>query len=102
MESLNAVASAAVAAGASHFSARVLFLKPPTREVFIALVEKNFPALARCYREAYAHEAYLKGAYPESIRRRVEQIRAAYRLPNREAKRDLSAFEPQLPLLRFE
>jgi DNA repair photolyase len=78
--SLGAVAKAARDAGAKHFWAGVLFLRPASRGVFFAFLEKNFPHLARRYRERYDDEIYLRGAYPEMIRERVYKIRERYGL----------------------
>jgi DNA repair photolyase len=78
--SLGAVAKAARDAGAKHFWAGVLFLRPASRGVFFAFLEKHFPHLVRRYRERYDDAVYLKGAYPEMIRERVHKIRELYGL----------------------
>ncbi len=78
--SIDAVAHAAARAGARKFWWNVLFLKPCSKRVFLPFVEERFPALARRYRERYASSAYLRGAYPEMIRERVERIQRRYGL----------------------
>lgn len=78
--SLGAVAKAAKDAGARHLWANVLFLRPASRGVFFAFLEKHFPHLVRRYRERYQDEIYLRGAYPELIRERVHKIREFYGL----------------------
>jgi DNA repair photolyase len=78
--SLGAVAKAAKDAGAKYLWANVLFLRPASRGVFFAFLEKNFPQLIRRYRERYDDEIYLRGAYPELIRERVHRIRERYGL----------------------
>jgi DNA repair photolyase len=78
--SLGAVAKAAKDAGAKYLWANVLFLRPASRGVFFAFLEKNFPQLIRRYRERYDDEIYLRGAYPEVIRERVHKIRERYGL----------------------
>jgi len=77
---MGAVAKAARDAGATHFWAGVLFLRPASRGVFFAFLEKHFPHLVRRYRERYEDAIYLKGAYPEMIRERVHKLRDLYGL----------------------
>ncbi len=81
--SLGAVAKAAKDAGAGHFGANALFLRPASRGVFFASLEKHFPHLVRRYKERYQDGIYLKGAYPELIRERVCRIRELYGLDSR-------------------
>lgn len=81
--SLRAVAKAAKDAGAGHFGAHALFLRPASRGVFFAALEKSFPHLVRRYRERYQDGIYLKGAYPEMLRERVCKIRDLYGLESR-------------------
>jgi len=78
--SLNALAQAASAAGAQRLWANVLFLKPCARQVFLPFLEQHYPQLVRKYRERFQHTAFLSGAYPESIRERVAQIRRRHGL----------------------
>jgi DNA repair photolyase len=78
--SLGAVAKAAKDAGARNFGGGVLFLRPASRGVFFAWLEKHFPHLVRRYKERYEDDIYLKGAYPEMIRERVCKIRDRYGL----------------------
>jgi DNA repair photolyase len=77
---LGAVAKAARDAGAKHFWAGVLFLRPASRGVFFGFLEKHFPHLVHRYKERYEDAIYLKGAYPEMIRERVHKIRERYGL----------------------
>ena len=77
---LGAVAKAARDAGAKHLWAGVLFLRPASRGVFFAFLEKHFPHLVRRYKERYEDAIYLKGPYPEMIRERVQKIRELYGL----------------------
>jgi len=78
--SLDALAQAAVQAGARGFGANVLFLKPCAQQVFMPFLEEHFPMLVRKYRERFEHDAYLRGAYPESIRARVREVRKRHGL----------------------
>jgi DNA repair photolyase len=80
VESLEGVARAAAAAGADRLWANVLFLKPCAYQVFLPFLEERFPQLVRKYRERYARVAYLRGAYPEMIQQRVEQVRKIHGL----------------------
>jgi DNA repair photolyase len=82
--SIGAVCDAAVANGASSFSAAPLFLKPCAQQVFFPFLEQNFPHLVRRYRERYEKNAYLKGHYPEMIRERVQKVLARHKLPAKE------------------
>jgi DNA repair photolyase len=75
---LRALAQAAHVAGAAGFGANVLFLKPCAKQVFLPFIEERFPHLLRRYRERYARHAYLSGAYPETIRQRVAEIRREF------------------------
>jgi DNA repair photolyase len=72
---LDDLARAAVEAGASRLWANVLFLKPCAWAVFLPFLEREFPALVRRYRERFENSAYLRGAYPETIRERMDRIR---------------------------
>jgi DNA repair photolyase len=81
--SMGAVAKAARDAGAQMFWGGVLFLRPASRGVFFAFLEKHFPHLVRRYRERYADVVYLNGAYPEIIRDRVRKLRELYGLDSR-------------------
>jgi DNA repair photolyase len=75
---LDNLASAAAAAGASRLFANVLFLKPSAWAVFLPFLEREFPGLVRRYRERFEKAAYLRGAYPETIRERIDRIRARH------------------------
>jgi DNA repair photolyase len=78
--SIDAVAQAASRAGAKNFWWNVLFLKPCSKQVFLPFVQEQFPALERRYKERYGRAAYLRGAYPDMIRERVERIKRRYGL----------------------
>lgn len=74
-DSLEAVAEAAKRAGAARFGANVLFLKPSAQKVFFPFLADKFPHLLASYQRKYESEAYLRGAYPQAIARRVAIIR---------------------------
>jgi DNA repair photolyase len=98
--SLGAVAKAARDAGAKYFWANVLFLRPASRGVFFAFLEKNFPHLVRRYQERYENAIYLKGSYVETIRDRVLLIRERYGLDNGAPKEPEPEPEPTLFALK--
>src|SRR6202140_5296377 len=78
-KSIEAVCAAAVANGASSFSASPLFLKPCAQQVFFPFLERHFPHLLGRYKERYQANAYLKGHYPEMIRERVQKVLSRHR-----------------------
>ena len=98
--SLEALAADAASAGAAAFWANVLFLKPCAYQVFLPFLEERFPHLVRKYREQYDRAAYLRGAYPEMIHERVEQVRKRHGLDRKSDDREpeLWPHDPQIPL----
>jgi DNA repair photolyase len=80
---LGAVAKAAMEAGARTITGNVLFLKPCAQKAFFPMLESEFPHLVRRYRERYEKAHFLKGNYPDRIRQRMTEIRAAYGLDQR-------------------
>jgi DNA repair photolyase len=84
-KSIEAVCAAAVANGASSFSANPLFLKPCAQAVFFPFLEQHYPHLLRRYKERFQANAFLKGHYPEMIRERVQKVLSRYKLPPRES-----------------
>jgi len=90
-QSLDALAREAAKAGAVALWANVLFLKPCAYQVFLPFLEERFPDLVRKYRERYERAAYLRGAYPEMIQERVEEIRKRHGLD-----RKADSAEPEL------
>jgi len=80
---LDALVRAARDAGAQWLAASVLFLMPSSLAVFLPFLEKEFPKLARRYREWYTHNAYAPESYRKEISERVAAIRAKYGLGSR-------------------
>jgi len=78
--SIDKVAHAAAAAGATSFHGHLLFLKPCAARVFLPFLEEQFPHLVRRYRERFGSTAFLGGEYPEFIARRVAAARQRYGL----------------------
>lgn len=99
-ENLDAVARAAAKAGAVSFSAHVLFLKSCAQRAFFPFLEEQFPHLAARYRSNYAHDAYLRGSYPERIRKLVREIRERNGLQPRDLA-EMPAPEPELEQMRL-
>jgi hypothetical protein len=97
---MDEVAQAAARAGAKGFGWNVLFLKPCSKQVFLPFIERQFPLLARRYQERYARAAYLRGAYPDTIRERAARIRKRYALDpsDPQAEPELWPHSPQLEL----
>ena len=77
---LEALFARTAAAGVRRFNAGLLFLRSPTRERYLAFIEREFPRYAEAYRRAYADRAYLTGRYRESVLARVDRLAAAHGL----------------------
>lgn len=77
---LDGLAAAAAANGATYFGGGLLFLMPTARRVFFPFLAERFPELLRRYEARYTRNAYVRGAYAESIRARVRAIRQKYGL----------------------
>jgi DNA repair photolyase len=90
--SIEAVARTAADAGAISFYGNVLFLKPCSKQVFLPFVEQHFPALFRRYRHRFEKSAFLRGDYPEVIKKRVQSIRERYGLTGRSFQYEAEAF----------
>jgi DNA repair photolyase len=84
--SLERVASAASQAGAQYMYGNVLFLKPCAQAAFFPFLEAEFPHLLRRYRERYEKNAYLRGSYPDTIRKRMQDVRQKYGLTGKPAE----------------
>lgn len=82
--SLDAIGSAAKRAGATTFGANVLFLKPCSQRIFFPFLQEQFPHLFARYKTNYEQDAFIKGSYPERIKRLVKQVREKYGLFSRE------------------
>jgi DNA repair photolyase len=96
--SLDQVARAAADHGARYFAANLLFLRPPASNFFFAFLEREFPHLARRYRDRFARSAYLTGAYAEQVRDRVRLVRERHGLARELGSSPVVPGEQQLPL----
>jgi DNA repair photolyase len=71
---LDALFARTAAAGVRRFNAGLLFLRSPTRERYLAFIEREFPRYAEAYRRAYADRVYLTGRYRESVLARADRL----------------------------
>ncbi len=90
-EDLGTLARAAKAAGASFFGGGTLFLMPCAKKQFFPFLEENFPELVARYRSRYEGNPYLRGAYLEYLRERIERVRKAQGLASSPVR-----YEPEL------
>src|ERR1700689_5962392 len=69
-KALDRMARRAKAADASFFSAQPLFLKPCSKEIYLAFIREHFPALEPMYRQRFGSNAFVSTAY----RKRIEEL----------------------------
>ncbi len=81
--SLDAVGRAVKAAGGRTLWAQPLFLKDCARGVFLRWLEGEYPLLYGKYKAWYEREAYLRGAYVEELKARVDAVRQRHGLGER-------------------
>ncbi len=55
-------------------SCQLLFLRSPTRESYLAFLERDFPLLAAAHRRAFARESHLQGEYADRVLGLVERL----------------------------
>ncbi len=82
-KALDGMAKKAKAADASFFCAQPLFLKPCSKEVYLAFVREHFPALEPMYRQRFENEAFVSKAYRGRIEDLVKTVCAKYSLARR-------------------
>jgi DNA repair photolyase len=73
-ELLAEVVRAARAAGATGVWANLLYLKPGTKEHFLAALERDWPELLPAYERLYAQRAYLPAEQAKPVRERVREL----------------------------
>jgi DNA repair photolyase len=78
-EQLETVVRAARSAGASKIWANLLYLRPGTREHFLAALSRDWPEELARYEELYERRAYLPDAAVESVRSRVRELARDHR-----------------------
>jgi len=75
---LQAVVSAAAAAGARHIFAGPLFLKPCSSAIFLPFLEEHFPHLVENYRQRYQDRSFLPPSYGKRIAQLISTFRQKY------------------------
>ena len=101
---LEAVVSAAAAAGARHIFAGPLFLKPCSSAVFLPFVDQHFPHLVENYRQRYQDRSFLPPSYGKRIAQLIASFRQKYGITRGDPRnvsaeqRPLRAFDEQLAL----
>jgi DNA repair photolyase len=91
---LSAAVLAAKEAGAAHVWVNLLYLKPGTREHFLASLEQDWPDLLPLYEQLYANRAYLTKKTAEPVRSLVADLRRRHGLADRRRQRLAPAPEP--------
>lgn len=82
-ERLGEVVREAREAGASGVWANVVYLRPGTREHFLAALERDWPALLPEYERLFADRASLPKDVTEPVRTRVRELAGARWVPRR-------------------
>jgi DNA repair photolyase len=93
--SLRAVVRAAREAGACGVWANLLFLRPGTREHFMAALAEDFPEQVERYDRLYARRAYLGDEKRQPVRNQVAALAKEYGIRDRRAVR----LEPEPPVI---
>jgi DNA repair photolyase len=94
-ELLADVVRAARAAGATSIWANVLYLRPGTREHFLACLERDWPEELERYERLYAGRAYLPAEETAPVRARVDELRRRHAIADRRAVRLAPPAEPE-------
>jgi DNA repair photolyase len=84
-EQLAEVVKAARDAGATGIWANLLYLRPGTREHFLANLARDWPELLPRYERLYADRAYLGNREQKPIKEHVSELRSRYELKDRRA-----------------
>ena len=82
---------AAREAGATGVWANLLYLKPGTKEHFLAALERDWPELLPEYERLYGGRAYLPAAETKPVRAQVRELARGARDPR---PADASRLEP--------
>jgi DNA repair photolyase len=94
-EQIEQVVRAAREAGAVGLWANVLYLRPGTREHFLACLERDWPEELERYERLYAGRAYLNGEEAAAPRRLVAELRAKHGIRDRRTLRLAPPPEPE-------
>jgi DNA repair photolyase len=94
-EQLREVVRAAREAGATGVWANLLFLRPGTREHFLAHLAEDWPEQLPHYEELYAGKAYLGGEVMKPVREQVSRLAREYDIRDRREVRLAPPPEPE-------
>jgi DNA repair photolyase len=94
-EQLEEVVRAARAAGAKAIWANLLYLRPGTREHFLAALARDWPEQVERYERLYDGRAYLPAAVIDPVRDRVREL--ARSTPSAVRRRPLAPSRPAEP-----
>jgi DNA repair photolyase len=86
-ELLAEVVREARAAGATGIWANLLYLRPGTREHFLAALERDWPELLPDYEQLYRRGAYLPRRETDPVRERVRALARSHGVRDRRRKR---------------
>jgi len=96
---LDDLARAATEAGAQWFLGAALFLMPSSQKEFLPFLDKQFPRLARRYREWFSKAVYPPEEYRRKLSARMAELRKKYGLGSRPVEPRLGEnAHPQLTL----
>jgi DNA repair photolyase len=103
-QGMAAVVRAARDAGATGVWANVLYLKPGTREHFLANLARDWPELLDRYEALYEYGAYVTREVAQPVKQRVAELRARYGLEadRRSSRRDRAPEPASLPTVGRE
>jgi DNA repair photolyase len=94
-EQLAEVVAAARDAGARGIWANLLYLKPGTREHFLAHLEEDWPELLPEYERLYTRRAYLGAAVQKPVRQHVAELARLHGIRDRRPTRLEPPAEPE-------
>ncbi|MGH2971500.1 MAG: radical SAM protein [Gaiellaceae bacterium] len=94
-ELLADVVRAARAAGATGVWANVLYLKPGTKEHFLAALERDWPELLPEYERLYGRRAYVKSEVSQPLRERIRELARANGVRDRRRVRFAPPADPE-------
>jgi DNA repair photolyase len=94
-EQLRAVVRAARAAGATGIWANLLFLRPGTREHFLAHLAEDWPEQLPLYEELYSGKAYLGADLMKPLKNEVSELAREYGIRDRRKLKLVPPPEPE-------
>src|ERR1700684_1459996 len=97
-KALDGMARRAKDADASFLSAQPLFLKPCSKEIYLAFVREHFPSLEPMYRQRFDGEAFVSSAYRKRIEALVKAVCAKHGLGRRSGDALLTREDRRKPL----